>query len=351
MSHNGPFISPSSSSPRSEGNKQLCISPAVGSGADSPDSTCPYVVPPSALTFAAIWDPEDGMVTFSGAHLLDSSDEYESSSGAITPPDVSDDDVSQVATVEHTSDSEDNTATTETSQDAFKAFLHRVPRNSRSHKQLKHSNTLASSTLDGLDVFSRDPVVPMKPRLTLLRKVSSKCFGKVDEKDELSLNWKPRGAFTEISSESDHASDEGFLEDLSSVKGRPELKSHWSVTTTSTSAYVEVPHMSEKAAESQSHIPHPLWIADMDQPVSNLTTPPNTPRRRLRKRRPSGFSSPSHSSSSSDSTSPVSPSSPISPSRSLRSKRSRRLIKPSMDDNWVCIDIAPFITQQVVEET
>ena len=28
--------------------------------------------PRTALTFAAMWDPEDGMVTFSGAHLLDS---------------------------------------------------------------------------------------------------------------------------------------------------------------------------------------------------------------------------------------------------------------------------------------
>jgi len=155
-----------------------------------------------------------------------------------------------------------------------------------------------------------------------------------------------------VESESDHVSDEGYFEDSSILKGRTELKSHWSVSTTSTSAYVKVPYISENVPESQSRIPHPLWIADKDQPVFSPTTPPNTPRRRLKKRRPNGFSSPPHDSNSSGPTSPVSSiPSPISPSGSLQSKRSRRLARAPADDSWVCIEITPFITQQVVDET
>ncbi|EIW51679.1 uncharacterized protein TRAVEDRAFT_75701 [Trametes versicolor FP-101664 SS1] len=56
------------------------------------------LVPPhSALTFAAIWDPEEGMVTFSGAHLLDPPVDK----GRIDSPyDVSPDSQSQVLTID-----------------------------------------------------------------------------------------------------------------------------------------------------------------------------------------------------------------------------------------------------------
>ena len=198
---------------------QSSVSLNVSSSADSPDNRWSDVIPPdSALTFAAVWDPEDGMVTFSGAHLLNSSHEYESS-----PSNVFDDDVSQIVNVEDTSESEENTPTMEIFQDAFKAFLHRVPRNSKVHQQGKYSNMLASSTLDALDVCSRDLVLPIKPRLSLSRKCSCQCFGKLDEKDQSSLNWKARAAFPDIFPESGHVSDEGFFEDLPVVKGRTEL--------------------------------------------------------------------------------------------------------------------------------
>lgn len=158
------------------------------------------------------------MVTFSGALLLDSSDESEYSSGAITPPEIFDDDVSQVVTIEQTSESGENTPMMETFQDVFKAFLHRVPRNSRYHKH-KRSNTLASSTLDGLDVYSRDPVFSTNPLLSVKHQYFSQRFGKLDE--ELPLN--ARNESPDISSELDHVSDEGFFEESSIFKGRTEL--------------------------------------------------------------------------------------------------------------------------------
>lgn len=293
----------------------------------------PVASPESALTFAAVWDPEDGMVTFSGTRLLDSSDENESSSGAITPPDVSEDDFSQAVTADNDGyTSEENISAT--CQDSFKAFLHRVPRSSKP----KRSNTVASSTRDG---YSRAPVVRPSRRYPSLDKLDAAFSCKAN-----------------TSSESDHVSDEGFFENTPHIAKHTELKSHWSVTTTSTSAYVDVPRVEKKAHESR--IPHPLWIADKYQPTFNLATPcptpPNSPRRRLKKRRPGDWLtpvSPISCSSGSGPTSPVSASptsTPSSPSRSLKSKKSRRLAREAVDDSWVSIEITPFITQRVVEE-
>jgi hypothetical protein len=325
--------SPRKNSPTSGVPNKLSISLDFGgtsvSANTSGNQRSPVASPKSALTFAAVWDPEDGMVTFSGTRLLDSSDEDDSSSGAITPPDVSDDIFSQAVTADHDGyASEENTSAT--CQDSFKAFLHRVPRNSK-HKR---SNPVASSTLDE---YSRVPVVRPSRRYPSLEKLDADLSCKAN------------------SSESDHVSDEGFFENTPPI-AKHTLKSHWSVTTTSTSAYVDVPRVEQRADESR--IPHPLWIADKYQPTFNLTTPtpPNSPRRRLKKRRPGDCPSPVSPisySSSSGSTSPVSasPSStPTSPSRSLKSRKSRRLKRESTDDSWVSIEITPFITQRVVEE-
>ncbi|KAG1806975.1 uncharacterized protein BJ212DRAFT_774959 [Suillus subaureus] len=338
--------SPMQSSPSSSVPNKLSISLDFGSASTSADTSgtqwSPVKSPKSALTFAAVWDPEDGMVTFSGTRLLDSSDEYESSSGAITPPDVSDDDFSQAVAADHDryTSEESTVAAIGTLQDSFKAFLHRVPRNPKFYKQHKHSNTVASSTLDGLDVYSRDPTVRPICRYPSCDKLDTELSCKVP---------------VDISSESGHVSDESFFENTPVITKQTELKSHWSVTTTSTSAHVDVPRVEQKVPESR--IPHPLWIADKYQPTFNLTTPPNSPRRRLKKRRPSDCStpvSPISYSSSSGSTSPISASPTstlLSPSRSLKSKKSRRLARGSTDDSWVSIEITPFITQRVVEET
>lgn len=171
----------------------------------------PVVSPKSALTFAAVWDPDDGMVTFSGTHLLDSSDEYDSSSGAITPPDVSDDDFSQTVAADHdgyTTSEENTAATIGTFQDSFKAFLHRVPRSSKFCKRHKHSNTVTSSTLDGLDVYSRDPIVRPSRRYPSFDKLNA----------ELSCK-----AQADHSLESDLVSDEGFFENIPVITKQTEL--------------------------------------------------------------------------------------------------------------------------------
>lgn len=153
---------------------QFCLS--LDNPTSNTSSTTAYlsrwseVVPPkSALTFAALWDPDEGMVTFSGAELMES----ESLSG--TPPHVfeDDDDDSQLISVDRDTDevtmTGENTATLATFQDAFNAFLHRTPSEHLHTKAGQDTSrcmqTRASSTFDGLDVYSHD--IQLKPKRSL----------------------------------------------------------------------------------------------------------------------------------------------------------------------------------------
>ncbi|KAI9458057.1 hypothetical protein HD554DRAFT_1753226 [Boletus coccyginus] len=128
----------------------------------------------TALTFAALWDPEEGMVTFSGAALLES----ESLSGRLAHPDLFDDDHSHFISVDRDTDgsttTDENTATLATFQDVFKAFLRHTPWDSREHLNTKAGQgaprglqTRASSTFDGLDVYSHDIQLKSKRSLQL----------------------------------------------------------------------------------------------------------------------------------------------------------------------------------------
>ena len=133
------------------------------------------VVPPkTALTFAALWDPEEGMVTFSGVALLES----ESLSEKSRHPDIFDDDHSQYISVDRDTDggttTSENTATLATFQDVFKVFLRHTPWDSREHLNMKAAQgaprglqTRASSMFDGLDVYSHDIHLKSKRSLQL----------------------------------------------------------------------------------------------------------------------------------------------------------------------------------------
>lgn len=112
------------------------------------------------------------MVTFSGAALL----EPESSSGRSQHPNVFDDDCSQFVSFERDIDGgatpDENTATLATFQDVFKAFMRHTPWDSREHLNTKAGQsgprglqTRASSTFDGLDIYSHD--VQIKPRRSM----------------------------------------------------------------------------------------------------------------------------------------------------------------------------------------
>lgn len=105
------------------------------------------------------------MVTFSGAELLESED-----LSGIPPHIFDDDDYSQFISVDRDTDETtmtgENTATLATFQDAFNAF---TPSDSQEHPHTKAGQdppcclqTRASSTFDGLDVYSHD--IQLKPK-------------------------------------------------------------------------------------------------------------------------------------------------------------------------------------------
>ncbi|KIJ63007.1 hypothetical protein HYDPIDRAFT_113508 [Hydnomerulius pinastri MD-312] len=314
---------------------------------DSQDHRWSEVIPPkTALTFAALWDPEEGMVTFSGAALLES----ESLAGMASHPDVfddSDDDSSQVITIDRDSDTMgENTATLATFQDAFKAFLHRVPRNSRQPKHAKCLQARASSTFDGLDVYSRD--IALKPK-------GSIQFSCVDRL-EMESSFRTPSTFGKLRLRSDLMLDRHHSED-ESCTGRAvaHLKSRFSTTTTSTSNYVEVaqglPSNPKKPGAHRPRTPpQPAWPADECASPSS----PCTPRRRLRKRRPCGGDRPSPASPSSSSSSedpPTPPTSPASPTKNTKYKFAmlpRRMTRSASDDGWICIEVTPVIRQRYV---
>lgn len=112
------------------------------------------------------------MVTFSGAALLES----ESSSDIPPHSGVFDDDCSQLISFDQDSDRDSTTseytAALVTFQDSFKAFLHRTPLHSKEQLHVKAGQGVpgclqarASSTFDGLDIYSHD--IQVKPRRSL----------------------------------------------------------------------------------------------------------------------------------------------------------------------------------------
>ncbi|KAH7912749.1 hypothetical protein BJ138DRAFT_1147546 [Hygrophoropsis aurantiaca] len=325
----------------------------AANGLESDDKRWSDVVPPkSALTFAAMWDPDEGMVTFSGARLLDSRGE---SYLAVEDPnaDPFHEDYPQVLPVNGDPDEfGESSATMATFQDAFKAFLHRIPRNSNYHTNHKHSNTIASSTLGGLDIYSREPATPLPMRRRSPQRYP--YFNRLDREPPLT----PRSKFGVPKNESPcTVDDEGFYEDRIVACEPVNLKSHFSTTTTSTSNYVAV------ARSAEEHTFEHPWLYNVDTPHGNFNMPtspvPSTPRRRLKKRRPDGPSSPISPLSSSSTLvcdSPPGLTPPTSPSGKHKSSMTgtkvvRRMKKGSFDDDWVCIEITSTITTRLVSET
>ena len=90
--------------------------------------------PRTALTFAAMWDPEDGMVTFSGARLLDSETLEKKATQDDSPRDVAfADDQSQVLTVDRFG--------VPTGADAYNPYAYPCPHpHLARHRQRRHAH-------------------------------------------------------------------------------------------------------------------------------------------------------------------------------------------------------------------
>ncbi|KAF9226024.1 hypothetical protein BS17DRAFT_776483 [Gyrodon lividus] len=323
----------------------LDSSPTASSD-DIQDHRWSEIVPPkTALTFAALWDPEDGMVTFSGAALLES----ESLTGIASRPDVFDDDnCSRVTSADRDTDTMgENNATLAGFQDAFKAFLHRVPRSSKQSRGTKCLQARASSTYDGLDVYSRD--IELKPKRSLQ-------LSYVDRLD-MESSFRTPSAFGRLRLRSDLMLDKHRSENESCMGRHTYLKSRFSTTTTSTSNYIDVANgLQSDPKLIPSTPPQSPGQIERSSPPS-----PCTPRRRLQKRRPCGGEPaspglpPSNSASESKGlflySSPSPPASPTSPSKSARFKSAvllRRKSRSASDEGWVYIEVTPVIKQRYV---
>ncbi|KAH7881887.1 hypothetical protein F5I97DRAFT_463673 [Phlebopus sp. FC_14] len=312
---------------------------------DSQEHRWSEVVPPkTALTFAALWDPDEGMVTFSGAALLES----ETCTGMAPHSDVFNADCSQIMSLDRNiSATADNTTNLAAFQDAFKAFLHRVPRNSRQSFQSK--TVAAHQRLDCSYVHPRD--CTLKPRSSLQ---FSNCDKAADVESSSHASLAARG-IRRFRSDIVHDRRASEIESSSSAR-HMHLKSRFSTTTTSTSNYIEVPH-----TRNIPPLPPvtPVTPQQQQQPAYPPTSPTSSPRRLLRKKRPPpvslpSISSPEHTRSPTRGSplfaSPASPS-PTSPSKSGKHRfsiLSRRMTRGSSDEGWVCIEVTPIIKQRYV---
>ncbi|KAF8837322.1 hypothetical protein BDN67DRAFT_1013954 [Paxillus ammoniavirescens] len=318
----------------------------TASSDNSHDKRWTEIIPQkAALTFAALWDPEEGMVTFSGPALLES----DSLTGIASRPDVFDDDrCSRAISVDRDTDTtEESTATLATFQDAFKAFLHRVPRTAKQSRSTRYLQARASSTYDGLDVYSHD--ITLKPK----RSLQSSYFDRLD----MESAFRTPSAFGRLRLRSDLMVDKYHPENEFCMSRHTHLKSRFSTTTTSTSNYIDVGNGLQSAPRfAPSTPPQLLERAECSPPSS-----PSTPRRRLQKRRTFGGerTSPGSptSSSGSESRSPFSysspspPASPTSPSKSARFNPAmllRRKSRSSSDEGWICVEVTPIIKQRYV---
>ena len=304
------------------------------------------------------------MVTFSGAALLES----DSSSETPPQPDVFDDDYSQYISVDRDVDggtaTSENTATLATFQDVFKAFLRHTPWDSREHLNTKAGlgvprglQTRASSTFDGLDVYSHDNYLKSRRSLQL------SCIDLLDMDPESS--FRTPSAFGRLRLRSDLMLDSYRSEsDSESSSGKPShlvspslplinrcvssslqdpllqfirfslsinfsflppQKSRFSTTTTSTSNYVDVTASAAQSTCMSDSSPIPEWTGP-GECVSPSGSWPFLPRRRrlLRKRRAlDGDATPTTTSSPPSTPRKVTPNSPMSPTLSSPSFSSR----------------------------
>jgi len=260
----------------------------------SKDERWSDIVPPnSGLTFAVLWDPEDDIVAFSGADLLDNLDDGTPS--ADSPTDACDDH-SQILTIRHsTIPFSENTATLAFFRDHHDfLFTTRTP---LTFDQFKLGRTRNSSTLEGLDVYLRGSMF-LK---THVRDRQYSFLGKLADDFE----FDPRTSFAKLwmaqahmdedqSSVTDEGYAEGMIDDgfkVDVTEYDVNLSSAFSVTTTSTSNYiaVEMEEVDDEESDSWSTLEAPntpsfsrLLFCEQQRRSSG----------RLRKRKPAGLDSP-----------------------------------------------------------
>ncbi|KAJ7036610.1 hypothetical protein C8F04DRAFT_1257839 [Mycena alexandri] len=258
-------------------------STAATSIAASDDHRWSDVVPPdSGLKFAVVWDPEQkDLVTFSSAELANSRD-------ARSPNSPSDafDNRSQVLTIGPSAIPPSEY--TGTSQFFRQDHNYRFAESKFFPDRPTRGRTQTSSTLDGLDVYLRGSMLGKAHNANRF----ASCFQDLDG----DFAFDPRTSFAQAwlkymkDGIRDDVSDEGFFEsgpsDGMGGENEGNMSSAFSVTTTSTSNYIDVENeMSddESANWSALEAPNTPGYASL---FFTGQSPAPTPNRRLHKSRP-----------------------------------------------------------------
>lgn len=259
------------------------------------------IVPPNAaLTFAVLWDPEEEIVAFSGANLLDSI--CDDAQSPISPTDAFDG-RSQVLTIGNsTIPLSENTATLAFFRDNYEfLFSTRTPLTLDRFRR-----TQTSSTLEGLDVYLRGSMLgkahPNHRRFSFLEELEADI--KFDPQTCFANMWYKRLKKSEERTITDEGYEEGPMSAGSDKTLQMEVNlvrlercscifptnffqcSAFSTTTTSTSNYVsiDVAELDDEGSSSWSDLEAPNTPS-----YSRLLFTDRDPHRlsgRLRKNRP-----------------------------------------------------------------
>lgn len=286
-------------------------------------------------SFVAVWDPEYGMVAFSGTTIFDSRSCLTVESSQKLPTHA-------VDSLEEAHD-DCRTSTFKIYQDVLKDTF-RPTLNAPQRFRHNYSKTLASSTHGGLDLYTRDSVL-VKDRQSI---GPISCLNQLDN----DLAFDARLAFSleqSLEAECDSVCDEGFFDQGSGKDQTTHLKSHFSTTTTSTSNYVEVARfMQDFDGKSMTSTTWSTLEAPDEQSTSYSSI--NNLRRRLRKRRPLRLQRlcPSPTSGSCATSSNASDKTKYANLIHCLPSLPKFKRESSLDEQWVCVDVTHNITQRLV---
>ncbi|GBE89331.1 hypothetical protein SCP_1503390 [Sparassis crispa] len=399
----------------------------------SSDHRWSEMVPPhTALTFAAVWDPLEGMITFSGAHLLDSASATGPNAVASEAPRDAFDSQSQVLTIDALAQALASTAPStafmldnyysdgyDTQTIDYSSVVPHWVSYPPGTKLSPPSPAFASSIALGVS-----PPSLLQGNESDYRVLLRTCI----EHARLAHSRRQRSEYPRlktpeicietatVTDRGDPVVDEGFCESVrltsrGSFGTAPvlvdlNLKSAFSVTTTSTTNYVEVdfpPDTESALACAGGAAPHDAevrssssWTALNGLERFCFTAPFEQQRRRLKKHRSDGRRSPlvsmhsrSSSSSSSSNSAPASPaevlarehynhvspsSPPCSPAthspplplpllnrRKPKANKAEgccpktrlfdrlgRVMRHDDEEGWVCVDVTQIVTQRLI---
>ncbi|KAI6003024.1 hypothetical protein EDD15DRAFT_1450528 [Pisolithus albus] len=232
------------------------------------------VSPKATLTFAALWDPDEGMITFSGARLLES----DGTLGIESRSCVHGDGASQANLCSQKAKPllDEDTEPLDTLHDTFRTFLYRVPNRSFRYHQRRSPLTRVASVSGTKDSYRRE---------ITLRPVRSLQIPRVNKAE---ANLPQSGRASPLSnmfrSRIDCTPETRGTEEELSVNGRKRLlSSRFSATTVSTSTHADVSYdLRHRTLPSPVRVP----LNDKGSLSSPSRSPPSSPRRRLRKRCP-----------------------------------------------------------------